>query len=88
MSEAGSKHSNLVNIQKILKSANEIVALKKSLGTDAATWSMLDCLRTACSENKAVIVSCNEWENEASVRLGVYLYSVSVDNGRWVNGWI
>lgn len=77
-----------MNIQKILKSANEIIVLKKSLGTDTAPWSMLGCLRAACSENKAMIVSCNEWENEASIRLGVYLYSVSIDNGRWVNGWI
>jgi hypothetical protein len=82
------KHSKLMSIQKILKSANEIIALKKSLGTDAAPWSMLDCLRTACSENKAIIVSCNEWENEASIRVGVYLYGVSIENGRWVNGLI
>ncbi len=77
-----------MNIQKVIKAANEIIALKQSLGTDAAPWSMLDCLRAACSENKAMIVSCNEWENEASIRLGVYLHSVSVENGRWVQGWI
>lgn len=78
-----------MNIKKIIKAANEIAALKRSLGMDAAPWEMSDCLRIACQDVATVkgdgdMMLVRPWAG------GLYSFpvSVSLDGKRWEQGWI
>lgn len=76
-----------MNIQNIIKSANEIATLKRSLGTDASPWEMSDCLATACKG----VASLRGTDNMMLVRPHhgeQYWYPVSHDSQAWGQGWI
>lgn len=78
-----------MTIQKILKAANEIAALKRSLGMDAAPWEMSDCLRIAC-QDAASVRGDGDKMTVRPYAGGLYTYPVSVspDGKRWEQGWI
>ena len=76
-----------MNINKILKSANEIASLKRSLGMDCAPWEMEDCIRIACQDVASIMgkgdnLLVRPWAG------GIYSYPVSHDGRRWKQGWI
>jgi len=74
-------------INTILKRANEIASLKRSLGMDAAPWTMESCLKAACNECLAsyehLPADCYEVRSMAGE-----VCPVSVHTGQWVTGWI
>lgn len=77
-----------MTIQKLLKETNERISFKRSLGTDAAEWSMESVLRAVCKENGAFVIREGDEVEIKINNLYCYPVSVSSDGKEWQTGWI
>ena len=77
-----------MTIQKLLKNTNEKASLKRSLGMDAAGWTMESILRDECKKGGALVIGEGD---EVEVKIGgLYCFPISLssDGKRWEQGWI
>lgn len=85
---AESEHSNLMNIQKILKSANEIIALKRAIGMDAAPYSAASCMEEACKVHNVNVTMHGSDKACVFGKSTSKAFPVSFQGGAWETGWI
>lgn len=83
------KHSKVMNIQKVIKAANDIITLKRAIGMDAAPYSAASCMEAACKEHNVNVTmhgsdkACVFGKSPTSEA-----FPVSFQNGAWETGWI